>query len=130
MTYGKAPEAEERGELCSGRCHVPPHPVAVGHEGMQLRLAVGGISSSSQRADHFPGLLQPTGVDANKRAQKKGQPLCFRRGPVFGANGARHPLQSTLCTPNSPFRVSCPANHFVNSPEKVTCSPYIKYQSH
>lgn len=59
---------------------VPPDPVSAGCEGMQLRLGVGGMGSSSQRADHFPGLLQPTGVDTNTRAQEKGQLPCFRKG--------------------------------------------------
>lgn len=81
-----------------GTARVPPGPVAVsaGREGMQLRLAVGAMGSSSQRADHFPGLLQPTGVDANMRAEEKGLLPRFRKGQSL-----------VLLVPDIPSRVPC-----------------------
>lgn len=56
--------------------------VSVGREGAQLcpSCALGGMGASSQRADHPPGLLQPTGLVDDTKLQKKGRPPRFRRG--------------------------------------------------
>lgn len=54
-----------------------------------LRFILRGLGTSSQRADHLPGLLQPTGMADGIRAHKKGT-FSVQEGPACDAIGAPH----------------------------------------